>query len=432
MYALSMRAHVALALLLPVLSACGGDDAPQGPVRITFSASAVGREAELVRSQLERFMDTNPNIRVEIQSTPDAADQRHQLYVQWLNARVGEPDILQLDVIWTPEFAAAGWILPLDEPAADSAAFFPATIEANRWNGRLYAAPWFVDVGMLYWRTDLVDHAPETLDELARVAAAARDPGSVPYGFVWQGARYEGLVTVFLEHLGAFGGHILDEEGRVLVDEEPAVRALRFMTDAIRRYEIVPSAVLTWQEEQARFAFQNGQAVFMRNWPYAYPLLNDPAESAVAGRFAVSPMPAAGPAAADGVPTATLGGAQLAVNAHTQDPEAALLVVEFLTRSEQMLERAEALGQYPPRPALYDDPRLAAALPVPASEALAVVHRARARPAIPVYTELSGILQIWLHRALTGQAEAEEALGKAAREIERMLARVELAPETAN
>ena len=113
----------------------------------------------------------------------------------------------------------------------------------------------------------------------------------MPFGFVWQGARYEGLVTVFLEYLGAFGGAILDDEGRVRVDSEAAQQALTSMRDAIYVDGIVPPAVLTWQEEQTRFAFQTGQAVFMRNWPYAYGLLEDRSQSRVAGRFAVGAMP---------------------------------------------------------------------------------------------------------------------------------------------
>ena len=211
------------------------------------------------------------------------------------------------------------------------------------------------------------------------------------------------------------------------------MRALRFMAAAIADDGWVPSAVLAWREEQTRFAFQNGQAMFMRNWPYAYALLADASASEVAGRFAVAAMPAAGAAltsAPGAAPTAALGGAQLAVNARSRHPDAALRVVEFLTRPEQMLERARLLGQYPSRPELYDDPRLAEALPVPAAEARRVIERARPRPVIPVYTELSTILQIWLHRALTGQREPAAALAEAAREIERLLERVQLAPRT--
>ena len=407
------------------LGACEPAESASG-VRITFSGSALGAEARVLGAQFERFERENPGITVELRPTPDAADQRHQLYVQWLNARVDDPDILQLDVIWTPEFAAAGWILPLDRYAPPVDSFFPASIRANQWDGRLYALPWFADVGMLYWRTDVLGRAPRDFDELARVAQTARDAG-LPFGMVWQGARYEGLVTVFVEHLGGFGGEILDDSGRVRVDSDAAVRALRFMRASLDDDpRLVPRTALAWHEEETRFAFQNGQAALMRNWPYAYPLLQDSARSRVAGRFDIAPMPAA----PGGTPTATLGGGQLAINAFSEHPDAAYRLIEFLLRPEQMLERARVVGQYPTRPALYADSAAAEALPVPAASALRILSHARPRPVTPVYTELSQILQIWLHRCLTGQLEPEQALASAAREMRALLDRVGLAERT--
>src|SRR5207244_1326893 len=141
-----------------------------------------------------------------------------------------------------------GWIAGLDrfEPSVDR--FFAAAVAADRWNGSLYALPWFVDVGMLYWRKDLASRAPRDLNELMQLARRAQKEARVPFGFVWQGARYEGLVTVFLEHLGAFGVAILDDRGAVVVDSAAAVQALTYMRDAIYVEGIVPSAVLTWQE----------------------------------------------------------------------------------------------------------------------------------------------------------------------------------------
>ena len=173
------------------------------------------------------------------------ATQRHQLYVQWLNARAGDPDVLQLDVVWTPEFAAAGWLLPLGDFAPDTADFFPATVEANSWAGRLYALPWFVDVGLLYWRPDLLPHEPRSLEEMASFAARATGGSdSPPYGIVWQGARYEGLVTVFVEYLGAFGGRITNDSGRAVVDSPQAIRALTFMRDQVYESGIAPVEAL--------------------------------------------------------------------------------------------------------------------------------------------------------------------------------------------
>jgi multiple sugar transport system substrate-binding protein len=398
-----------------------GCGAPRNAV-LTFSGSAVGREGEIIQRQLERFQQAHPSIEVALRATPDAADQRHQLYVQWLNARASEPDVLQLDVVWTPEFAAAGWILKLDafDPPVDD--FLPAAIAADRWNGALYALPWFIDVGMLYWRTDVVARAPNDLDELSMLARRARDEHGLPFGFVWQGARYEGLVTVFLEHLGAFGGAILDADGRVVVDSPAAERALVYMCDSIHADGIVPPAVLTWQEEQTRFAFQNGQAAFMRNWPYAYALLQDGSQSRVAGRFGVSAMPAA----ASGAPTAALGGSALAINAYSDQPDAAYRLVDFLLQPEQMIERARVVGQFPSRPALYETRALAEALTIPPADALAVIQRAVPRPATPVYTELSELLQISLHRALTRQQEVRAALREAATAIRALLAKTKL------
>ncbi len=391
---------------------------------VSLPGSMLGAEGTVLRTQLARFMADHPEIRVVQRATPDAADQRHQLYVQWLNARSSEPDILQLDAIWTPEFAAAGWILDLDGFRPDTSAFFPATVTANSWRGRLYALPWFVDVGMLYWRTDLMDRPPATFDELERIASRAQSQRSLRYGLVYQGARYEGLVTVFTEYLGGFGGTILDG-GRVTVDSPAAVKALTTMRDEIYRDGIVPSATLTWHEEESRFAFQNGEAAFMRNWPYPYALMQDSASSRVAGRYAVAPMPAA----PGGRPTATLGGAQLAINANSAHPEAAWAVIEYLTRPEQMLERARVVGQFPTRPALYDEPELAKSLVIPPARARAIIQLAIPRPVTPVYTELSEILQIYLHRALTRQLDPAPALARAAKEMQALLDRAGLGEE---
>ncbi len=417
--------RILLSWLVLASLACG-PERPEGRV-VTFPGSAVGAEAELLRVQLARFEELHPGIRVVMRSTPDSADQRHQLYVQWLAAGADDPDILQLDVIWTPEFAAAGWILPLERFAPDTAHLLPAALRANRWRGRLHAVPWFVDVGMLYWRTDLLDAAPASWDALVAVAREGQRRPGLRYGLVWQGARYEGLVTVFVEHLAAFGGAILDGRGRVVVDAPAAVRALEAMCAAVAEEGYVPREALGWHEEETRFAFQNGRAVMMRNWPYAVPLLEQPEASRVAGRFAVAPMPPA----SGGRASAALGGAQLAINARSDDPQAAWQVIGFLTAREQMLERARVLGQLPPRMDLYEGDALAGVLPMPPRDLRRIVESAVPRPVTPVYTQLSQRLQVRLHEALTGQREPAEALARAAREMRALLAQVGLTGEDA-
>jgi ABC-type sugar transport system permease subunit/ABC-type glycerol-3-phosphate transport system substrate-binding protein len=400
--------------------------AEQQPITLTFSGSAVGVEGQVFDRQLARFVAAHPGVQVRRHPTPDDADQRHQLYVQWLNARSATPDVLQLDVVWTPEFAAAGWILPLDgyRPEADD--FFPQALRADRWQGRLFALPLFVDVGMLYWRSDLLATPPASLAELRDRGLALVRAGRVRHGFVWQGARYEGLVTVFLEHLAAFGGTILDDQGAVRVDAPPAVRALTFMRDAVRD-GLVPGAALAWQEEPVRFAFQNGQAAFMRNWPYAHPLVQDPAASRVAGHVAVGPLPAA----EGGTPAAALGGARLAINAHSAHPQQAFDLIQFLTAPEQLLERARLAGQFPARRSLYAGAGLAGALSVPPDQARRIIEAAVPRPVTPVYAELSAALQVELHAALSGQREPAAALTAAAGQMRRILLQTQPSPSRA-
>jgi len=418
----SWSASLRASLLVAALVACGQTSNTSETV-LTFSGSALGAEGTLVQKQLKQFMVLNPGIRVELQRTPDDANQRHQLYVQWLNARVGNPSILQLDVIWTPEFAAAGWVRPLTQYGPASSEFFPATIEANTWAGKLYALPWFADVGLLYRRTDLVPSEPRTLEEMvasARTAMSRR--GGPRYGIVSQGARYEGLITGYVEYLGAFGGRIIDDKGEVTVNKPEAVRALEFMRDELYGSHVAPLDVLTWHEEEARFAFQNGNAVFMRNWPYPVAAMSDTAQSKVAGKFAVSPMPKSA-TAPDGHSTAALGGAQLAINAYSDHPDAAYKLIAYLTAPEQMLARAQAVGQYPTRPALYNDPRMRGAISIPLDDARRAIESATPRPVTPIYTELSEILQIELHRALVRQAEPQDALNSAAARINKLIDR---------
>jgi len=404
--------------LLLIQIACV-DSSPAGS--LTFAGSAIGREGEILRRQIDDFEAQNPTIHVEVRSVPDAADQQHQLYVQWLNAQASEPDVLQLDVIATPEFAAAGWIQSLDSFSPPTDEFFPAAIEASRWKGSLYALPWFVDVGMLYWRTDLLDALPSTFDELSAAVSHAQQAGSIPFGFVWSGARYEGLVTVFLEYLYGFGGRFLDASGHVIVDSDAGVRALTALDDSIYRDRTTPPDVLAWQEEQTRLAFQSGRAVAMRNWPYAYLLLADRATSRVAGKFAVGLMPHS----PGGAAAATLGGQQLAINARSRHLRDAYALVKHLTSPEEMVERARLAGEYPSRQALYDQKELAG-LGAPPDQIRHIIEHAVPRPVTPVYAELSELLQVQLHRALTRQQAPATALHEAARAMNELLARAHL------
>ena len=388
----------------------------KGETVLTFSGSALGAEGTLVQKQLKQFMQLNPGIRVELQRTPDDANQRHQLYVQWLNARVGNPSILQLDVVWTPEFAAAGWVLPLDPYSPARAEFFPATIVANTWAGKLYALPWFADVGLLYRRTDLVPNEPKTLEEMVSQAQAAMARRGGPrYGIVSQGARYEGLITGFVEYLGAFGGRIIDDKGNVVVNHPEAVRALEFMRDELYKTHVAPLDVLTWHEEEARFAFQNGNAAFMRNWPYAY-APSQAADSAIRGKFDIAPLPAQ----PGGKSSGTIGGWGMAVSKYSKVPDAATQLVRYMVSPEVQTFRAIAGGFVPTIQSVAENPDVNQAMPY--LKTVATVERV-GRPAGAYgdnYNQASTAFFQGVSQILGGQ-EAAQVLPGVAQKLTQLL-----------
>jgi len=395
---------------------------PAGPVLVMSGGS--GPEEVHVQKQLAAFRRVHPQIKVVYQSTPSSASARHTLFVTWLSSHSAEVDVLNLDVIWIPEFAAAGWILPLDGflaqeplPLAD---FLPAGLACSRYRGRLFALPWYVDAGLLYYRRDLYDalglDPPRTFSDLYKITPLQKTFG-LPYGFLFQGQSYEGLVCVVLEFLWGNGGEVFADDGRLVLDSPRNREALTLLVDLIYRERVSPLAVTTFLEEDCRYAFQAGYAAAMRNWPYAYALMEQP-DSQVKGKFAVLP-PLHGP---KGRPVAVFGGGALAINAFSRHPDAAAKLVRFLLQPENLRDRALALGMLPPLKSLYTDPALMEKFPYLA-RLKEVFFTARPRPITPIYSFISDVLRLHFSRALTRQETPEQALRCGQAEITALLAR---------
>ena len=269
---------LSLTLILP---GCG--PAAPGKVTTLVLAGGSGPEEALARKQIQEFQELHPEIRVTYQATPSSASERHTLYVTWLSSRSAEIDVLSLDVIWVAEFAAAGWLVPLDGyVAATNMAlddFLPAGLISSTYQGRLYSLPWFADAGVLYYRKDLYEQAglppPRTFADLLAVRGLKERFG-LPYGFIFPGQAYEGLVCVLLEFIWSNGGRIFDDQGRLVLDSPQNREALSTLVDLVYRDGVSPLAVTTFMEEDCRHAFEQGYAVLMRNWPYAYALMNQP------------------------------------------------------------------------------------------------------------------------------------------------------------
>ncbi|HEX5529089.1 MAG TPA: extracellular solute-binding protein, partial [Methylomirabilota bacterium] len=288
------RAAALVVLLVLLAAGCRERPVADGPVTLVFKHAKILGPADPVPGLLRRFEAEHPGVRVQSEALTWSSDEQHQFYV--INLEGGSPpfDVMMLDVIWVPEFARAGWILDLTPfvPAAERDAHFASAIEPAVQDGRLWALPWFMNVGLLYYRKDLLAKyglaPPRTYDELIRqvrlIRAGERDPRLD--GYLWQGKQYEGGMVNVLEALWANGTRVLDETGRPFPEPERARESLAFLRGLIES-GVSPGWVTAADEELSRRPFGDGRAIFLRSWPYALDLFELP-DSRVRGRVGVA------------------------------------------------------------------------------------------------------------------------------------------------
>ena len=236
----------------------------------------------LWRRLADQFERQHPPLKVALEIGPHSSTNYHDLLTQKLKNRSSEVDVFLMDVIWPPEFAGAGWALPLDDlfPPEQREMFIPAAIKAASWRGRVYGAPLYLNAGVLYYRRDLLERyrlpVPQTWPQLVSQAKLilAQEKGDMA-GYSGQFKQYEGLVCDMLEFIWSAGGRALGDQGRrCLLDQTQALKAVRFVRDAIID-GAAPRGVLAYQEPESLSLFAQGGAIFLRNWFYAWPILND-------------------------------------------------------------------------------------------------------------------------------------------------------------
>jgi len=397
---------------------------PAAAVTLTIACGAVGIEVELCREGAAAWAARSGH-HVELVQTPALTNDRLGLFQQLLAARSPEIDVFQIDVVWPGILGVhLADLRPLVPPEA-VARHFAAIVENNTVAGELKALPWFTDVGLLYYRQDLLERygeaVPATWDALAaaarRIVAAERAAGDARLtGLVFQGKAYEGLTCNALEWLAGNGGGLLHPDGRLALTQPANVAALERAAGWIGT--IAGRGVLNYAEEEARGVFQAGHAVFMRNWPYAWPLVNA-AGSPVRGRVGLAALPR-GPGGNSH--PATLGGWNLAVSRYSRHPALAADLVVHLTAPPEQSRRALKGGFLPTIPGLYEDPALLTTHPHLA-RIREVLRGAVARPSRvtgPHYNRLSHAVWRAVHDALAGQAPADRALADAQRRLERV------------
>ena len=412
-------------LLLILLLALTGAGGVARAATLSISCGAVGKELSLCRQGVEAWAQQTGN-QVNIVATPNSSSERFALYQQILASHSSDIDILQIDVVWPGTLAPH--LVDLSQYIGGDVTqqYFPLLIANNTVAGKLVAMPWFIDAGVLYYRKDLLEkygaQPPATWQQLTAIArriqnAERRAGNPRMQGFVFQAKGYEGLTCDALEWIDSFGGGALvDADGKVTVDNPRAVAALQLAASWIG--DIAPQGVLNYDEEESRGVFQSGNAVFMRNWPYAWALGNA-ADSPIRGRIGVVALPVGGP---DGHQTGTLGGWQLAVSRYSRHPELAADLVQHLTAYAEQKRRAIEGSYNPAIPALYRDKEVLAAVPFFGTLYTTFEH-AVARPsriAGSKYARVSAEFYYTVHDVLGGKTEAAPALAALQSKLTRL------------
>ncbi len=390
---------------------------------ITFN---IGRDPTAAHQKIiQQFEEDYPHIRVQIVESPQDASLQHDLYVTRFAGKDESIDVIAIDVIWTAEFARAGWLRPLDDLAEELPMddFLPGPIEACTYRDTLYAMPWFTDAGLLYYRKDLLNEygfdEPETWDELKEIVTTIRQDQPHLSGFLIQAEQYEGLITNVMEFLWSHGADVWDETGRWQIATPEAEEALQRLIDFILVDNITPRGVLTFQEEESRHVFQDGRAIFLRNWPYVWELANNPATgSKVVGNIGIAPVPGKNP----DLRAATLGGWNLGISSYSEHPEESWKLIRYFMEYDQMKQFSIDGGRLPTRISLYKDDDILERSPY-FEDLYEVFINARPRPVTPHYSQISDIMQVSIHRALLGRITVREALERIDAEVQAMFDR---------
>jgi len=411
---------LALALALGGLSGLRAWARPPVPVRVLMPAPFAEATALLVTD----FNQHQRNIRIQVTRGPFETEMVSDLAISSLLLGDSPYDLLLMDVTWTAKYARAGWLLPLDDWLGRDALepLLEGARAGNRIDGQLWRLPLVADMGLLYYRSDLMEQPPRTPAELEATARRLQDTGQVRWGYVWQGRQYEGLSCVFAEMVEAFGGHwgskaeggAAADDGTLGLDQPAANQAAGWLRHLVE-VGISPAAVASFAEPEALQSFESGEAAFMRNWPYAWQELQRDG-SAVAGKVGVTTM-VADPA---GRSAATQGSWGLAVLAGTPHPAEAVAVLQALTGEASQRQLVERFGYTPTLRSLFDDPALVAQRPLLPMLRTALAE-AVLRPITPAYAQLSDILQRQLSAVIAGDSPAAAAMPRAGQASAQLL-----------
>ncbi len=393
---------------------CGGGGGEGGSGSITLS---FGREASgTLQKLIDTFNKQNKNIQVTWRKMPSDTGQYFDQLRTEFQAQSADITLIGGDVIWPAQFAANGWIIDLSDRFTEDmrGKFLPGPVASNTYQGKVYGVPWFTDAGLLYYRRDWLENSgfsepPGTWEELQEQAQKVMQDQGAKFGFVFQGAQYEGGVVNGLEYINSFGGRVLDPNNtnEVTIDSPNSVNGLeteRSMVDS----GVAPQAVSTYAEPETEAPFLGGDAVFARNWPYMYALAGT-GDFIGTDQIGIAALPAGSAGSVSG-----LGGWNFFISAFADSgaQDAAWEFVKFLTIDgvEQQKTFAVDATLLPTLKSVYEDPEVLNKVPVIAQGKEALANTVP-RPVSPVYSDMSLEMAEQFNASLKGDVPPEEAVG---------------------
>ncbi|MDN5278936.1 MAG: trehalose/maltose transport system substrate-binding protein [Clostridiales bacterium] len=388
---------------------------------MTFMVGGAPNELAFFEKILASYtVDTGVPVTLIRQSTDSA--QRKQGILLSLRGQQTNPDVMLVDVGWIGQIAASGWLEPLEKYDIDKNVFFQSVIElADTYENKLIGLPLYIDGGLLYYRKDLLAEngfsaPPSTWAELRdmseRIVPRQKAQNPNFWGYVWQGAQYEGLTCNSLEFFTSAGGGFFVGTATPVIDQQANVTALQFMRDLLHKQPISPPNTFTdMKEEEVRLFFHNSNALFERNWPYAWGLHNAD-DSPIKGQVGMAPLPGF----KKGQSASTLGGWHIVMSKYSDMKSESASLIKYLTSARVQKQLSLKLGWNPGRSDIYDDAELLKANPA-LQNLKQVFKNAVPRPVIPYYSSVSQILQKHINATLADRVPAEQALKQAQIEV---------------
>lgn len=392
---------------------------------LTVFAGGPGQRPDVLRKILDLYQRVHPGLVVHVNTGASTSEAQRQYLSTLLSAGDDTYDALLIDVVNPAEYAAAGWLEPLDAYlGADAAptldAYLPVEREITRAGGHIVGLPWVTDAQFLYYRSDLLAkyglNVPETwsaLAEEAKVIVEGEKDTSL-YGLSIQGAPIEGTVCTFLLPYWSRGREFLDQDGHLALDRAVATDGLKLWRDLLDRGILRKDTAETKTGDTTN-EFKAGNVAFAVNWGFAWGVSQFAPDSVVKGRVGIARMPSV----TAGQHVSAVGGWLWAVSAFSRHKPEAVSLIRYLTSRPQLKVLDLETAQLPTRGDLYADPDLLARFPW-LRDAYPIVLAAKRRPVTARYSELSDVVRVATSSVLGGSLSPEQGVD----EIENGLRRV--------